>query len=60
MINRIDSGELSASTSMRHRIEGALAATNAILGRSTDELLELLQPLDRSSKAIDQAKTDLP
>lgn len=41
MLATIESGDLDASTAMRHRIEGALAGLEVVLGRSTGLALDL-------------------
>jgi transcription elongation GreA/GreB family factor len=35
MLDKIESGELDATTAMRHRIEGAIAVLDVVLGRAT-------------------------
>lgn len=40
----IDAGELTASTAMRYRLEGAVSALDAVLGRPSTLLEGLDQP----------------
>jgi len=42
IIAQIESGELTATTSVRYRLEGALVALRAVLGEASDALGDLL------------------
>jgi hypothetical protein len=41
MLDRLESGELTASAATRHRIEGAVVALSVVLGESSAEALGL-------------------
>ena len=43
LLSQIEAGELDATAAMRHRIEGAVAVLEAIQGRSSDFLFDLLR-----------------
>jgi len=47
MLERIERGELVASTATRHRLEGALVALQAVLRRTDDALETLVREPDR-------------
>jgi len=40
MLDRVEGGDLDATTAMRYRIEGALAVIEVIQGRSAQFVLE--------------------
>ena len=42
LLAKVESGELAATTPMRHRLEGALVALRAVLGDASDALRDLL------------------
>lgn len=43
MLAQVESGELDATTAMRHRIEGAVAVLEAIQGRSPALFFDVLR-----------------
>lgn len=42
LLAKIDAGELTATPSLRYRLEGALVALRAVLGDASDALRDLL------------------
>lgn len=41
MLDKIEAGDLDATTAMRHRIEGALTVLDVVLGRAASSTLDL-------------------
>jgi transcription elongation GreA/GreB family factor len=45
MLDKIEAGDLEATTSMRYRIEGAITALEVVLGKTSMDVFEELRDL---------------